>query len=85
MIAALAAMLLIPVTASAQDQCAELVQACRMKRQLGEQGEGNCKKARACVAQVCGELRQACMNKQEAGEVGQGVSSLSRDLPAWSL
>jgi hypothetical protein len=58
--------------ASAQDQCAELRQACVMKRQLGEQGEGNCKKFRACKQEVCGNLRQACLFKREAGEEGQG-------------
>jgi hypothetical protein len=70
--AALLCGLLGSSVAIAQDQCAELKQACAMKRQLGEQGEGNCKKYRACRQQVCGELRQACMFKRERGEEGQG-------------
>jgi hypothetical protein len=61
-----------PTVAVAQDQCAELKQACLMKRQLGEQGEGNCKKYRACRQQACAELREACMFKRERGEQGQG-------------
>ena len=58
--------------AMAQDDCEELRLACQMKRQLGEQGAGNCKKYRACQAQQRGELRSACMHKRELGEAGQG-------------
>jgi hypothetical protein len=56
----------------AQTDCSELIQACKMKRQLGEQGQGNCKAARACQQQQCGELRQACLNRDSLGERGQG-------------
>jgi hypothetical protein len=62
----------ISSVALAQTDCSELMQACKMKRQLGEQGQGNCKAARACQQQLCGELRQACMHKQDLGEQGQG-------------
>jgi hypothetical protein len=61
-----------PTVAVAQEQCAELRQACAMKRQLGEVGEGNCRKYRACRQQVCADLREACMFKRERGEEGQG-------------
>jgi hypothetical protein len=72
--ALLAATILTFVTSRAQAQtdCSDLIQACKMKRQLGEQGQGNCKAARACQQQLCGELRQACLHKQELGEQGQG-------------
>ena len=62
-----------------QNDCSELIAACQMKRQLGEVGEGNCKKARACQAQVCGELRQACIHKQQLGERGEGNCRRYRD------
>jgi hypothetical protein len=68
--AILSAGLLVP-SAIAQD-CEELRLACQMKRQLGEQGQGNCKAFRQCQQQQCGELRQACLHKGELGERGQG-------------
>jgi hypothetical protein len=66
------ALLGFATSAQAQTDCSDLIQACQMKRQLGEQGQGNCKAARACQRQLCGELRQACLHKQELGEQGQG-------------
>jgi hypothetical protein len=77
--AALMAAMLVPSLAYAEDACGELRQACAMKRQLGEQGEGNCKKWRACRAEQCGDLRQACLYKRQAGEQGQGNCARYRD------
>jgi hypothetical protein len=72
MSALITATVLTVVLAHAQTDCSDLIQACKMKRQLGEQGQGNCRAARACQQQLCGELRQACLNKEELGERGQG-------------
>ena len=69
----------LPSLAVAQQDCSDLIAACQMKRQLGEQGEGNCKRARACQQAVCGELRQACLHKQQLGEKGEGNCRRYRD------
>ena len=64
----------VPQAASAQS-CRELRRACEMKDQLGEQGQGNCRRYReACERpQVdCRALRVKCMFKDELGEQGQG-------------
>lgn len=64
-------------------RCAELRRACQMKDQLGERGEGNCRRFRAeCGGggraagpsrrEVCAELRSACLNKDALGERGEG-------------
>jgi hypothetical protein len=58
-------------------QCEELRLACEAKGQLGERGEGNCRRYRETCErpsrqQVCEELRQACMHKGELGERGEG-------------
>ncbi len=58
----------IPAAAQRGGQCEELRAACESKRQLGEQGEGNCRRYR----QMCQELRAACMNKSQLGEQGEG-------------
>ncbi|MBR0696141.1 hypothetical protein [Bradyrhizobium lablabi] len=58
----------------AQD-CRELRQACMMKDQLGERGQGNCRRYREACQQPqvsCMELRARCMFKDELGEQGQG-------------
>jgi hypothetical protein len=58
--------------------CNELRRSCEMKGQLGEQGEGNCRRyreacgARPSRAETCRELRAACMNKDRLGEQGEG-------------
>jgi len=64
--------LLAPLPAAAQDVCADQRRACQMKRELGEQGQGNCRAYRACMREICPQLRQACMFKDESGERGQG-------------
>jgi hypothetical protein len=58
-------------------QCDELRRACENRDQLGERGEGNCRRYReTCQRPVrrdaCGELRQACLNKDRLGEQGEG-------------
>lgn len=60
----------------AQD-CRELRLACEMKDQLGERGQGNCRRfreecQRPSRGQMCAELRLACLHKDELGERGQG-------------
>ena len=65
--------LLMPNIASAQS-CRELRLACEMKDQLGERGQGNCRRYREACQQgpSCAELRMACLRKDELGERGQG-------------
>ena len=59
-------------------QCEELRLACENKGQLGERGEGNCRRYRqACAPRqsrqdLCQELRAACLNKDRLGEQGEG-------------
>jgi hypothetical protein len=58
-------------------QCEELRLACENRRQLGEQGEGNCRRYREVCErpsrrQICEELREACMHKGQLGERGEG-------------
>jgi hypothetical protein len=77
---AAAAVLLVPVTASAQRGnavCEELRLACQNRDRLGEQGEGNCRRYRQTCQQpsrqqVCEELRRACMHRDQLGEQGEG-------------
>jgi hypothetical protein len=58
-------------------QCEELRRSCEFKGELGERGEGNCRRYReVCQRPVrresCGALRAACMNKDRLGEQGEG-------------
>jgi hypothetical protein len=62
-------------------QCEELRLACENRRQLGEQGEGNCRRYReTCHWQFCRELRQACQHKGELGERGEGNCRKYREI-----
>jgi hypothetical protein len=56
------------------DRCAYLRYKCTHKDQLGEVGEGNCRRYRYECGGVsyCERLRRACVYKEERGEVGQG-------------
>ena len=80
---------LVPAAASAQQRvnCQELAAACQKKEQLGEQGEGNCRKFRQyCQGQgrqvqpqrqqdlrtYCRDMREACLHKEQLGEQGEG-------------
>ena len=76
-VAVAVAFLVAPISAKAAgEDCDELKLACEHKGQLGEQGEGNCRKYReACLqptAEECADLRKACLHKGELGEQGQG-------------
>lgn len=64
---------LIQKTASG-DYCAYLRYKCNNKGQLGEYGEGNCRRYRAECGRIsyCERLRRACVYKEERGEVGEG-------------
>ncbi|MGH6800601.1 MAG: hypothetical protein ACRECZ_04140, partial [Methylocella sp.] len=48
------------------------------KEELGEQGEGNCRRYRETCQErqsrrpSCRELRNACLHKEELGEEGEG-------------
>src|SRR3954451_4357969 len=58
-------------------QCEELRLACERKDQLGERGEGNCRRYRESCQRpmrrdMCSELRAACLNKDRLGEQGEG-------------
>ena len=56
-------------------RCEELRRACEMKGQLGERGEGNCRRYREQCQRPrvdCRELRAACLNKERLGEQGEG-------------
>lgn len=78
--------LLMPAAANAQNRvnCQELAAACQKKDQLGEQGEGNCKKYRQYCQQrqaqpqrqdmraYCRDMREACLHKEQLGEQGAG-------------
>jgi hypothetical protein len=59
-----------------KSQCETLRRACEKKRELGEVGEGNCRRYRENCgdrsASYCAHLRRACLYKEERGEVGQG-------------
>lgn len=67
-------------------QCRELRLACENKAQLGERGEGNCRRYRQICQQPapqqvdCRELRRACMYKEELGEQGGGNCRRYRQL-----
>ena len=67
----------LPAAAQRGGQCEELRLACENKRQLGEQGEGNCQRYREMCQQpsrqqMCQELRAACLHKGQLGEQGEG-------------
>ena len=59
-----------------QSRCETLRRACANKRELGETGEGNCRRYREeCSgrsASYCEHLRRACLYKGERGQVGEG-------------
>jgi hypothetical protein len=64
----------LPTIAVARD-CRELRRACEMKDQLGERGQGNCRRYREECQRPqpdCAQLRAACMMKDQLGEQGQG-------------
>lgn len=81
-IAIAAICLTAPISAGAAGRCEELRLACEHKGALGEQGEGNCKQYRACLAtatprrswhrQACADMRRACLHKDSLGEGGEG-------------
>lgn len=55
--------------------CQSLRTACVYKEELGETGEGNCRRYRSeCGGgnSYCERLRRACVYKDERGEVGEG-------------
>ena len=60
-----------------QSRCETLRRACAGKRELGETGEGNCRRYREeCSgrsASYCAHLRQACLYKGERGELGKAT------------
>ena len=64
---------LVQKTASS-DYCAYLRYKCNNKGQLGEEGEGNCRRYRRECGQIsyCERLRRACIYKEERGVVGEG-------------
>ena len=63
--------------------CEELRRACEFKHQLGEEGEGNCRRYREECGRPqydCRELRRACEFKHERGEEGEGNCRRYREL-----
>jgi hypothetical protein len=56
--------------------CERLRERCKYKYELGEAGEGNCRRYREeCGGgrqSYCERLRHKCMYKEERGEVGEG-------------
>jgi hypothetical protein len=56
--------------------CARLRWACKYKYELGEAGQGNCRRYREECGErrpsYCDRLRWACKHKYELGEAGQG-------------
>jgi hypothetical protein len=79
-IALAATFLTMPATSFGAADCDELRLACENKRALGEQGEGNCRRYRACLRSQCAELRSACLHKRDLGEQGQGNCRRYREL-----
>jgi hypothetical protein len=77
-------MLGLPTMAAAQD-CDALKRACQMRGELGERGQGNCRKYKdecgggSTHADYCTQLREACMYKKDNGEEGQGKCKKYRD------
>jgi hypothetical protein len=77
MVAILALTILMPTLAQAQS-CRELRRACEMKEELGETGQGNCRRYREMcgggggIRESCRDLRWRCLHKEELGETGQG-------------
>jgi hypothetical protein len=60
-----------------RSDCETLRRACESKGELGERGEGNCRRYREeCgnrrSASNCDSLRRACLYKRELGERGEG-------------
>jgi hypothetical protein len=54
--------------------CRELNLACRKKEELGERGQGNCRKYREeCGHDRCQRLRHDCLNKERTGREGEGL------------
>lgn len=54
--------------------CRELRLACKKKDELGERGEGNCRRYREeCGENHCARLRHDCMNKERTGREGEGL------------
>jgi hypothetical protein len=58
-------------------RCENLRRDCERKGQLGERGEGNCRRYREeCGVQrsasYCARLRRECRDKNERGERGEG-------------
>ena len=64
---------LVQKTASS-DRCSYLRYKCNNKEQLGEEGDGNCRRYRRECGQIsyCERLRRACVHKEDRGEVGEG-------------
>jgi hypothetical protein len=79
---------MLPTMSIAQPRinCGELQRACAMKEQLGEKGEGNCRRFRQLCGDVdvrqrqCVELRRACLNKDRLGERGEGNCRRYREV-----
>lgn len=61
---------------AAAQNCDALRRACEMRDQLGERGQGNCRRYHQACDQsqgdICAQLRRACMYRDELGEQGQG-------------
>jgi hypothetical protein len=79
-----ASIILVPLTAKAQN-CEELRLACERKQELGEVGEGNCRRFREQCGERrqvvnCADLRAACLHKEQLGEVGEGNCRRYREL-----
>jgi hypothetical protein len=60
-----------------QSRCETLRRECEMKNELGERGEGNCRRYHyECGfqrgASDCARLRSDCLYKREQGERGEG-------------
>lgn len=59
--------------------CEQLRRACERKDELGETGQGNCRRYREeCAprpsrAEVCRQLRYECLNKEDIGATGEGT------------
>jgi hypothetical protein len=83
----------LAVSEANAQSCRELRKACLMKDELGEQGQGNCRRYRdtcqgggdvqqtgGAVGGGCEVLRQMCLHKDDLGMQGMGNCRRYRDM-----
>ena len=79
-------LLSLPTISYADPDCDKLRRACEMRGELGERGEGNCRRYKdlctvkgSTEADRCEQLREKCLYKKENSEEGKGNCRHYRD------